>query len=32
LEDSLAWLENLREAYESGRPSPTWGGLRAPTR
>jgi hypothetical protein len=32
LEDSLAWLKNLRAAYESGRPSPTWGGLRAPAR
>jgi hypothetical protein len=32
LDDSLAWLQNLRAAYESGRPSPTWGGLRAPAR
>jgi hypothetical protein len=32
LDDSLAWLENLRGAYESGRPSPTWGGMPAPSR
>ncbi len=30
LSDSLAWLSNLRGAYESGRPEPTWGGLAAP--
>jgi hexosaminidase len=30
LDDSLAWLRNLRSAYETGRPSPTWGGLPAP--
>ncbi len=29
LDDSLAWLQNLRAAYESGRPDPTWGGLAA---
>ena len=27
LVDSVAWLENLRSAYETGRPDPTWGGL-----
>jgi hexosaminidase len=26
LVDSVAWLDNLRVAYETGRPSPTWGG------
>ena len=30
LQDSLAWLRNLRGAYETGRPSPTWGGLPPP--
>ena len=30
LNDSLAWLDNLRDAYRTGRPSPTWGGLPAP--
>jgi hypothetical protein len=30
LEDSLAWLRNVRAAYETGRPSPTWGGLPPP--
>ena len=30
LDDSLAWLDNLRDAYRTGRPSPTWGGLPAP--
>ncbi|HEY1832009.1 MAG TPA: family 20 glycosylhydrolase [Acidimicrobiales bacterium] len=30
LSDSLSWLENLRSAYETGRPDPTWGGLPAP--
>lgn len=30
LPDSLAWLENLRSAYETGRPDPTWGGLPPP--
>ena len=29
LEDSLAWLRNLRAAYGTGRPDPTWGGLKA---
>ncbi|MDQ1448650.1 MAG: hexosaminidase [Actinomycetota bacterium] len=24
--DSVAWLDNLRVAYKTGRPSPTWGG------
>lgn len=28
LPDSLRWLENLRAAYESGRPDPAWGGIR----
>ena len=27
LDDSVAWLENLRSAYGTGRPDPTWGGL-----
>ncbi len=27
LDDSLAWLRNVRAAYSSGRPDPTWGGL-----
>lgn len=27
LTDSVAWLENLRAAYETGRPDPGWGGL-----
>jgi hexosaminidase len=26
LDDSVAWLDNLRRAYETGRPEPTWGG------
>ena len=26
LVDSVAWLDNLHAAYESGRPDPTWGG------
>ena len=26
LGDSVAWLDNLRIAYETGEPSPTWGG------
>lgn len=30
LDDSVAWLDNLRDAYRTGRPSPTWGGLPAP--
>jgi hypothetical protein len=30
LNDSLAWLENLRSAYVTGQPDPTWGGLPAP--
>jgi hypothetical protein len=30
LPDSLAWLRNLRAAYETGRASPTWGGLPPP--
>jgi hexosaminidase len=28
LSDSLAWLENLRSAYATGRTDPRWGGLR----
>ena len=27
LVDSVAWLENLQTAYETGRPDPAWGGL-----
>jgi hypothetical protein len=27
LDDSLGWFENLRAAYETGRPDPNWGGL-----
>jgi len=27
LDDSLGWLRNVRAAYSSGRPDPTWGGL-----
>ncbi len=27
LDDSVAWLRNLRAAYETGRPDPRWGGL-----
>jgi hexosaminidase len=26
LVDSVAWLDNLRVAYETGRPDPAWGG------
>ncbi len=26
LEDSMSWLENLRAAYLSGEPDPSWGG------
>jgi hexosaminidase len=26
LEDSMSWLENLRAAYLTGEPDPTWGG------
>ena len=26
LVDSVAWLDNLRAAYETGGPDPTWGG------
>jgi hypothetical protein len=29
LADSVAWLQNLYTAYETGRPHPTWGGLSA---
>ena len=29
LDDSVRWLDNLRSAYETGRPDPTWGGLSA---
>ena len=29
LSDSLAWLENLRSAYVTGRTDPAWGGLPA---
>ncbi len=31
LDDSVAWLQNLCSAYESGQPDPTWGGLRLRT-
>jgi hypothetical protein len=31
LVDSVAWLDNLRSAYETGRPDPTWGGLSVAT-
>lgn len=27
LDDSLAWLRNLRAAYASGHPDPSWGGI-----
>jgi len=27
LEDSVAWLSNLKTAYATGRPDPTWGGI-----
>jgi hypothetical protein len=27
LDDSLKWIDNLRSAYASGRPDPTWGGI-----
>ncbi len=30
LDDSMAWLENLRSAYATGRTDPTWGGLPPP--
>ena len=30
LDDSVAWLENLRDAYRRGSPEPTWGGWPAP--
>jgi hexosaminidase len=30
LEDSLAWLRNVRAAYASGRPDPGWGGIAVP--
>ncbi len=29
LEDSVAWLHNLRDAYATGAPDPAWGGLPA---
>ena len=32
LDDSLSWLENLRAAYVTGRPDPSWGGLQVPTK
>ncbi|HWF16460.1 MAG TPA: family 20 glycosylhydrolase [Acidimicrobiales bacterium] len=32
LDDSVGWLTNLRQAYETGRPNPIWGGIRLPTR
>lgn len=31
LEDSIAWLRNLRAAYSSGRPDPDWGGISVKT-
>jgi hypothetical protein len=30
LQDSVAWLTNLRAAYARGRPDPNWGGIRVP--
>jgi len=30
LDDSVAWLDNLRSAYGTGRPDPAWGGLPVP--
>jgi hypothetical protein len=30
--DSQSWLDNLRQAYASGAPDPTWGGWRVQTR
>jgi hexosaminidase len=27
LEDSLAWLSNLKNAYATGHPDPDWGGI-----
>jgi hexosaminidase len=30
LDDSVAWLDNLHDAYRTGHASPTWGGLPAP--
>jgi hypothetical protein len=27
LQDSVGWLTNLRAAYATGRPDPTWGGI-----
>ncbi|HEY1650898.1 MAG TPA: family 20 glycosylhydrolase [Acidimicrobiales bacterium] len=32
LDDSVGWLTNLRQAYETGRPDPAWAGIRVPTR
>jgi hypothetical protein len=32
LDDSVGWLANLRQAYETGRPDPNWGGIRVPAR
>ncbi|GAC1543218.1 MAG: hypothetical protein NVS3B12_31600 [Acidimicrobiales bacterium] len=31
LADSVAWLDNLRSAYVTGRPDPTWAGVRIRT-
>ena len=31
LDDSVAWLHNVRSAYRSGQADPTWGGLPAPS-
>ncbi len=28
IDDSLAWLRNVRAAYDSGRPDPDWAGLK----
>ena len=30
LDDSVSWLQNLHDAYATGRPDPRWGGLAAP--
>ena len=27
LEDSLAWLSNVKSAYATGQPDPSWGGI-----
>jgi hypothetical protein len=32
LDDSVRWLDNLRQAYATGRPVPNWGGISVPSR